>query len=1113
MLEKLKDRYNIVIVILAIIFMIMTFRLATLTIVHGEEYRKISDSKRVKEIPISARRGNIVDRYGRILAGTKPSFTVQVMKDELDKDKFNDTALKLMTLLEEEGEGYVDEFPIELNRFEYSQLDDFIKNDEKIEDKIVRLLVENDLIGNLLNRKYIHKTDHYKFDYIIAKEFITILENEGIQVPIKINLDDKDNVIFSYINDVDIIKWKKTNGISVNANPKDVLLHFINDDKVIINKVLGNSIVREITYELLKEKDLIDNYELKPYVFKSDREVKLIKKDLINKEFKNITMISTAKDDFINIALDDRDEYKFVDKLFEKAYKSGSEDNQKIIVPGEKLLEKFKENKIDIPIIINVNEDDTVEYKYRDEESKKIFLTREEMKDNSTAQEALMKIGKKTGFIDEVIVDEDVKRIMQQIILKEINPKISVSKWEYVAELNKESWFNKSTYKIPEESSAEEAFNYLKTRFSVSAENDKYETRHILLFKETVEKQGYRAYEPINISSDVKDKTVAKLSENNLELPGVKVSVEYIRYYPMGTTAAHILGYLGKISQSYEIDKYINELGYSRNDTIGKIGIEDTFEEYLNGIDGSKKVEVDALGNTIQTLEEHKATPGDDLFLTIDIELQQVAEKALKHALEEIQVGGEFESAWGNYNYKKTFKNATSGSVVAIDVKTGEVLALANYPAYDPNLFVPYISATDWDSLKPEHEKDVLAPKPLYNIALQTAVQPGSTFKMITALAALEKGIDPNEKISTKGYVTIGNQKFGCWIYNDYNRTHGAENLYDALRDSCNYYFYTLTLDNSQRRTGMNLGDNIEKEDIIRVAKEFGLGDKTGIEIRGEAAGNVPNPTDGVISIKRTLRSFLNNNIKYYIKEDATVDDEKTDEIIEEIVEWVNLENILTRGEVFRRLEKLDINPNKKREGETPIVDIIKYDYLNQASWKTSDTLITAIGQGKNSYTPIQMANFLAILANDGIKNKVSVVSKVQSFDGNEVTFVPDRESEKINLNDLGNIEHVKIGMEMVTGIGGTAYSHFKNFPVKVGAKTGTAENDGVNAVTKEEYDNFAWFVAYAPADDPQIAVATLIFQGGSGGYAAPVAKEVIAQYLGLNNKSEEIILKNEIVR
>ncbi len=644
----------------------------------------------------------------------------------------------------------------------------------------------------------------------------------------------------------------------------------------------------------------------------------------------------------------------------------------------------------------------------------------------------------------------------------------------------------------------------------------------MLLMYDQLQKQGYRAYEPINIAYGIKDATVAKIEEGMMDAPGVIVSIEPVRYYPMGTTAAHILGYLGKISQTNEINKYIKENNYSPNDIIGKSGVEETFEDKLRGKNGIKKVEVDVLGNTTKVLSEDKAIPGDNLYLTIDAKLQQVAEESLKKTLEGIQTGGTYESEWGNYKFGMNRKkgrpyiNATSGAIVAVDVKTGQVLALANYPAYDPNLFATGISSADWESLFPENEEDLLAPRPLYNVAIQTAVQPGSTYKMVTALAALEKGMNPNRTIRDMGYVDIGDKRFGCWIWNSSRGTHGAENLYEALRDSCNYYFYSLGLGRNQK-TGEGLGMKVDIEDIVNMSKELGMGGQTGIEINipNESPGGMPDPENKIASTKALLRRYLNQNIKKYVKKDVKMTDKDIEEIIDEIISWADMEEPLSRGEVYNRLDKFGFDPEKKLEGEKQgLVDIIKYDHLNQAGWSIADTLNVTIGQGENAYTPIQMANYIATLSNGGYRHELTVVDKIKNYDNSEIVFEEKKEPERMKLNNFENLEHVKKGMEKVV-TEGTARSIFPNFPISAAAKTGTAERSGVNPTTGDTYDDYAWFVGFAPYEDPEIAVAAVVVQGGSGGYAGPMVRDVIAEYLGLNSEEEVKILPygNELAR
>ncbi|RKD33203.1 penicillin-binding protein 2 [Thermohalobacter berrensis] len=1133
--DKFKDRYNILVFSLLIIFIVIVFRLATLTVVKGEMYRELSDTKRVKQIPITAPRGEIRDRYGRVLATNKPSFTVQIIKDEIKGENFTKTALKLMKILEEEGEDYIDEFPIKLNVIDYSNEEAYFKYGMNPEDKMIDIIIKNELIEDFLKLYYLDKSsDNNEFKVLIGKKVITALENEGIRIPINIELKDN-NVIYTYKEDVDILSWKKENNLSNKMNPVLDLAQLSKNNIKVVKRALRNPISRELTVKLLSQKGYGQTFQLVKYSFKFDEEYKALKRSLI-KEFVNnaeyrhirryliqegklndISMYTSAKEDFANILLQLE---SAIEELINIVKIEEKEGKKIVIAPGKLLLDKLKENNKNIPIIAKINEDSkTIEYKYKDQKSKIEFLKNEKINNSLSAKDVLIEISKKEGIIYEVITDENIKYLSQKIILDNgINPKISVSNWEYVALKSKNTWLEK--YNLPEDSSAKEAFIKLREKFKIPEKLSDYEARYILLIDDCLRKQGYRGYQPINFAYGVSNSTLARIEENNMELPGVRISVEPVRFYPMGKTAAHILGYLGKISQPFEIEKYIKELGYAPDDIIGKTGIEEKFEEYLRGEDGSKFVEVDVLGNTIKVLDKKESKPGNNVYLTIDAKLQKTAENALKHAIEEIQKAGSFKSKWGDYDYgykdrrkRIPFKNATSGSVVAIDVKTGEVLAMANYPSYDPNLFATGISKEDWDSLQPENKDDPLAPRPLYNIAIRTAIQPGSTFKMLTALAALEKGIDPNKEINSLGYVELGNRKFGCWIWNDYHGMHGPTNLYEALRDSCNYYFYTVTL-GENIRTGKDIGVKVNLDDILRLAEEFGLDDETGIEIDipKEKSGGVPDPEAKKKIIKVGLRRFLNNNIDKYIENKDNITTEKRQEIIDEIVSWVDYEETLSRGEVMTRLSKLGLQSKNPLEGERAnLTDRIKYDYLSQAQWSSGDTLNISIGQGQNAYTPLQMANYIATLVNGGYRYKVTVLDKIQSYNGKLIEDNKEELIKQVELNDLSHLEDIKKGMKLVSEEG-TARRIFKNFPIGVGAKTGTAQT-GINPATGEMYDNYAWFVAFAPYDDPEIAVSVVIFQGGHGSYAGPVAREVIAEYLGLNSKSEIIDFSNKLVR
>mgnify|MGYP001944918538 CR=1 FL=1 len=1087
-------------IILSIMFLVLSFRLATLTIVEGDKYRELSDTKRVKEIAITAPRGEIRDRYGRLLAGNKPSFTVQILKDELnikDKEEKNKVILELAKLLEEDGVFYIDEFPIKLNQFYFANEEDYDADINDPEDVIIDIIIENNLVGKLLDTYYCGEREGH-FLFLTGNKAIHALESKGIEIPISISLNGE-SVVYTFDENIDIEKWKEENNLSLEINPKEAIISLIDNDKSIIRKLIEHPISRELTFNILNEKGLINNIKMNTFSLEFEEEY-IKQKEYLMKNFNGITMETSAKDDFINIVLD-----TIVSDLLGSVIEQTDKDGNVIkeVIPGKVLIDLIEEKGEKCLVSCNVDEENKVTYKF-------------EENNNSKAQSPikyLIDVGKKTKSFNEMILNKDIIGTAQEMLLNNgINPKISIAnleKLEYVSLNNKNDWYDK--YKIPADHNVEEAFNEIRKFYEIDDNLSIYEIRSMLLIYEQLSKQGYLAYQPINIAYGIKDKTVAKIEEGGMDLPGISVSIEPGRYYPMGSTGAHILVYLGKIGQAKENDEYVKEKKYSPNDIIGKTGVEEKFEDELKGKEGIKKVEVDVFGNIISVLDEKKAMPGNSLYLTIDSKLQKVAEESLKYSLEQIQKGGTYESEWGNYKYginkqkNKPYVNATSGAVVAIDVKTGELLALANYPDYDPNLFATGISSADWASLFPENEEDLLAPRPLLNIATQTAVQPGSTFKMITGLAALEKGLSPTKTIRDMGYVDIGSKRFGCWIWNSHRGTHGPENIYDALRDSCNYYFYSVVMGKNSR-TGENLGMKVDIEDIMALAKEFGLNDKTGIEIDipSETHGGVPDPEIKIASTKAMLKRYLKRNIINYIKEDVEVSEKEINKKIEEIVSWLDLDDLLTRGEVIRRLDKMGIDPEKRVNGENRgLADRIKFDYINQAKWNIVDTLNISIGQGENAYTPIQMANYIAILANGGYRYKVSVVDNIKNYDNTMVIKDVKNEAERINLTNYENLEHLKIGMRKVVSEG-TAKSIFPNFPVSVAAKTGTAQNSVINPATGEKYDDFAWFVAFAPYEEPEIAVAVVLFQGGSGGYAGPIAREVIAEYLGLN-KEEQI--------
>ena len=484
-------------------------------------------------------------------------------------------------------------------------------------------------------------------------------------------------------------------------------------------------------------------------------------------------------------------------------------------------------------------------------------------------------------------------------------------------------------------------------------------------------------------------------------------------------------------------------------------------------------------------------------------------------------------------------------------MKTGDVLALANYPGYDPNLFATGISSEDWKMLQGENPRDPLSPLPLYNVATMTSIQPGSTFKPVTALAALNAGWNPNNRLYDNGYIDIGGGRtFGCWIWNDSRGKHGWLDLTHALEVSCNYYFADLCAgyDFYNKR---NLSIDMDIEKVMDYAKALGLGEKTGIELAESAVG-VPSEEAKLAATKWSLKNMLLSSAAKYFTSDLTDDSTKLEETVDEIVSWA--EEDLSRGDLYKRLSEMPVQEDQLNA----LTDEVRSNYFSVAKWNQGDAMNLSIGQGENAYTPLQMARYVATVANDGTLYDLTLTKAVSGEMRQE-----ESSGTKVENTNKDAYAVVREGMRLVAnGSAGSARRLFAGFPYEVGAKTGTAQKSGkVNPpdeveyiqqylgsiapglsfeevetemrrllseesniyksessavrqavinltdgeVTTERidaykstYDNFSWFVSFAPVEDPQIAVAVLIFQGGSGGYAGPVAREIIGKYMEL---------------
>lgn len=486
------------------------------------------------------------------------------------------------------------------------------------------------------------------------------------------------------------------------------------------------------------------------------------------------------------------------------------------------------------------------------------------------------------------------------------------------------------------------------------------------------------AFKPIPIRTHLNEVEAAKLAANRFRFPGVEIKSRLFRHYPNGKLGVHIAGYIGRINDN-DIAKLKKEgvlSNYKGSDHIGKSGIEQFYEKKLHGKTGFQQVEINADGKAVRVLSSKAPISGNNLTLSVDLKLQAIAEKAF----------GE-----------------RRGALVAIQPKTGEVLALVSMPTFDPNLFVGGIDTTNWKRLNESVDK------PLINRPLRGVYPPGSTFKPFVALAGLEAGKRmPPFHIKDAGYFILPNSthRYRDWKVGG----HGYVDIKRAITISCDTFFYGLAIE---------LG--IEK--LSKFVRHFGFGEKTGIDIRGENGGLMPRP------------------------------------------EW------------------------KMRRYKKP--------------WYKGETVIVGIGQGYTLTTPMQLAYATAVLANRGTAMKPHLVTAITDVKTGETTPVKPELTEQIALTE-SNLEIVKEAMIDVTLPGGTAARVGRNAGYSIAAKTGTAQVIGIKQNEKydaksiaERHRDHALFIAYAPADDPQIAIAAIVENGGHGGSAAgPIARQLMDYHL-----------------
>jgi len=682
---------------------------------------------------------------------------------------------------------------------------------------------------------------------------------------------------------------------------------------------------------------------------------------------------------------------------------------------------------------------------------------------------------------------------------------------------------------------AEASFYQLRKKFELDDKYTDEQARKILSLRCELYKKRYSKYIPITVAYDIKSETIADIEEQKSNYPSVYIDVESLRRYPQGKFFSHILGYI-RVITTEELTSY-KKYGYTLNDIVGKDGIEKSFELELNGTDGKSFVEVDSVGRRVNTIESETIDPipGNKLFLTVDSELQartfNILETALKNALvsrltgrsssftfslkqlfmsiidsnnidikqimnsendstvqnkvklyilsvdstasddidlarqilidavdrgsvtqtQLILIMHEQGTITGDEKFVTRVKSGAvsplqvildkleeeelspqmtnmdpcTGSVVVTDVSTGEVLAAVTYPSYDNNEFVNNFNNSYYIKINNDPTK------PLMNRPFTEPRAPGSTFKMITAIAGLEEGIiTPYSVIHDKGTFTDAGKPYArCWIGSG-KGSHGSITVAHALEVSCNYFFYSLSY-----RMGNPQNPNQAIETLNKYMRYFGLDDFTGVEIYElyDSTKNYPSRISSP-EYKKYIYSARNPNI---------------DE--------------------------------------------------DELKWAHGDTIRTAIGQSFNNYTSAILSKYVATLANGGTRYSMHFLDKITNYE-NELIEQKEPAVENIVEIKPKNLKAVHDGMLLVTtGAHGTLTTHFKDFPIKVAAKSGTAQQSDYRS-------EHTIFVGFAPYDNPQIAVSVIIPYGNDTTSPAPkVAREVIAEYMKLYSEPESI--------
>ncbi|MCR5567400.1 MAG: hypothetical protein K6F61_11150 [Clostridiales bacterium] len=656
---------------------------------------------------------------------------------------------------------------------------------------------------------------------------------------------------------------------------------------------------------------------------------------------------------------------------------------------------------------------------------------------------------------------------------------------------------NKEKYKT-----ATQCIERLKSRYQITDDVSEENMLKTMAIYSEMQMNIFNS-QPIVIAKDVRYETVIEIETRSMMLPGMSIEIGTKRVYPRSNLASQIIGYTGAIP-SRAMWLTLQAKGYSYNDTIGRDGIESSMEDWLTQNSslrkGQRVVERDQMSRIVRELNEYHVDPkdGNNVKLTLNAAYQQEAERCIRNNV--ITVRNNQEKKLASESWLEANKNdihnrdwakyplelAEHGCLIVLDMQC-RVLALANYPTYDLNALV----AGGKDAMAILGDSRNL----LLNYGIHARGTPGSIFKMVTGMGALSEGaLKLTERISDMGYYTKYNQDLTtapkCWINKNYRWQHANQTIVEGLTNSCNYFFYELS-------------SRLGEERLYRYAQLFGLTSKTGIDLPGEVRSVVGcqntlyDPTKAVNEANQdtSLPIIVFNSIKKHLRNcgqsrNIEYDDERLSICAKRLMDMAVNKNESEWLENMRTILMEELNMTKEMVYLQSVIGDT-YNYMNDIKWGGGQTILTGIGQSVTVLTPIAVARYVCTVANDGRLYNVSLIDSITSPSGEILSQREPKLQHRLEHSDE-YLCKIREGMKGVVDESGTAKKYFRNWPYQeqIAAKTGTAQ------VTSIDLENNAWFVCFAPYDNPEIAVACFIPNGYSGSESSIAPRDFIEWYM-----------------